>query len=789
MDPGPSDGKRPRLSSWSASTAQTSSLPHPHATQTSQRPPPLHSTPHPPQQHPQHQQHHTAAGQYSQAYPPRAAEHSSAPPPPPPPAGVHGHVQHPQHHQHQQHTDVDRRPYEPDTLAPMQDPYRTHQQQQQPPSPVHAAYHTYPPRESIVKREVVEDPRRPNSTGHAPDSLPPQPHAVPGTQASAPLQPSTFPSDGQPRHMSYDNGSSVPPTPGVYRAPTFPPPTPSQQPYDAHGAYPAEPFYSVYSSVASAKKKNTRASQACDQCRQLKAKCDETKPCKTCRDKGTECRYRDPVPKATDKAQADLLEGMAIVQNAVHNALQAFGERMTKLEDKVSQIYDCLHLKQSPATEEDVKTINHGSPLFEERRDSHYSGIDIPRDQIVTPTERNAMREAAEEDKLEDEPGPPVLPGEPAIPMNHTTLAGLLLDWDPIKHLTRHHVERVGIRHVGEFPISQEQNRGQLIVYGRGEAPHPSHQPRELLDHSRLPDVADDSSDMASPSPAADWGHVNGGLSPGEQVDYRGGALAFDGNPDFSESKVWPYVESFKENILNMHPIIQPRVLHEWVEHFLDSLPRVQPKTSKPQTSHKAFAVRASMETTGSKRKRSPGPEYEGSTTTGPVRAGKPDRTINTALVLTILALGKICLHRGNVPDAVHHSDQVPHGSPYSRNGVPPSPTQGSPPSHSTHSQSSGLASPKEPDRLPPSRRSSIPGQGAVRQGYDLKKNYEVIPGLEYFAFATDILGNHMGGVTNMKHVYANIFAGLYYGQLARPIESFAFIHSAGYKLQVLMRP
>jgi len=78
---------------------------------------------------------------------------------------------------------------------------------------------------------------------------------------------------------------------------------------------------------------------------------------------------------------------------------------------------------------------------------------------------------------------------------------------------------------------------------------------------------------------------------------------------------------------------------------------------------------------------------------------------------------------------------------------------------------------------------------GGFRSGYSLKKNYEVIPGLEYFAYATDILGNHLGAYNNMKNVYANIFAGLYHGQLGRPMESFAFIHKASHKLQVIMRP
>lgn len=37
--------------------------------------------------------------------------------------------------------------------------------------------------------------------------------------------------------------------------------------------------------------------QACESCRQLKAKCDENKPCKNCTDKNINCQYRDPAPK------------------------------------------------------------------------------------------------------------------------------------------------------------------------------------------------------------------------------------------------------------------------------------------------------------------------------------------------------------------------------------------------------------------------------------------------------------------------------------------------------------
>ncbi|KAI8725167.1 Zn(2)-C6 fungal-type domain-containing protein [Fusarium sp. LHS14.1] len=790
MDPAPPDTKRPRLSSWPAGTPQQGvSLPHPHPHHghPNQLPPP----PPPP---PPGALHHPGTSPY-QHYPPRSAEHSSAPPTPAHTAPAQPHP----------HPDADRRHHEQEPYPPVQDYHRQQQQQQQqqhppphqpPPSPAHPAHQPYPPygsRDPPIKRDPGEDQRRPNSTGHAPEGMPSTPHLPPTSHPPPPPPPGSY--DNPPRHMNYESAPSMPPTPGGYRAPSFPPPTPvSHQPsYEQHGGYPSghEPFYSVYSSSVPAKKKNTRASQACDSCRQLKAKCDETKPCKTCKEKGVECKYRDPVPKATDKAQADILEGLTAVQSSLSTIMSQIGrfdQRLVKMESLLPKHAPTLQLKTEPATDDDFKRAPASPYVSNGASSENYYPNEPQRDH---PSAEPIPLRMMPEDEMEVEPGPPVPPGEPAIPINHTTLAGLLLEWPSIRELTKHHLEQEGIRYISEYPISQEQNRGVLIVYGRGEDSHPSRHIREPADHGNL-DMADDSSDMASPSPAADWGQL-GGLSPPDQVEYKGGVLAFDGNPDFSEAKVWSYVESFKDNILNMHPIIQPKLLDYWVRHFLDTLPAAHPRSAKPQTSKPAFAVGGGSqtpETAGSKRKRSPGPDGSEPPTPAPPRAGRPDRSIHSALVLTVLALGKICLYRDNVPDVVHSTEPLPHGSPAIRNGaVPPSPNQGSPPGFSAHSHSSGLPSPKEQDRNIHSRRSSIHGVGGFRSGFSLKKNYEVIPGLEYFAYATDILGNHTGAYNNMKNVYANIFAGLYHGQLGRPMESFAFIHKASHKLQVIMRP
>ncbi|KAG7424498.1 hypothetical protein Forpi1262_v014562 [Fusarium oxysporum f. sp. raphani] len=670
----------------------------------------------------------------------------------------------------QVHRDPDRHHHEPKPYPPVQDYHRQQQplqhpppqQLQQPLPPPHLPYPPYDPRDQPIERDPAEDGPRPNSKGHAPEGMSSTPHLPPTSLPPPPPPPGAY-TDNPPRHMNYEGAPSMPPTPGGYRAPTFPPPTPvpHQTPYEEHGGYsstPHEPFYSVYSSSVPAKK-NTRASQACDSCRQLKAKCDEKKPCRTCKEKAVKCIYRDPEPKAADKAQTDILERLGSVQTSLNPIilhLGRFDRRLDKMESQLFELMATSALKTEPSVEDEYKRalalpcVANGAAVDPYYNDAHR---DYPS------SEPMPLRMMAE-DEMEVEPGPPVPPGEPAIPINHTTLAGLLLEWPSIRELTKHHVEREGVRYISEYPISQEQNRGVLIVHGRGEDSHPSRHIQGPTDHGNSDIADDDSSDMAFPSPVTAWGQL-GGLSPSDQVEYKGGVLV-DGNPDFSEPKVWEYVGSFKENILNMHPIIQPKLLDYWVQHFLDSLPASPPRPARSQT-------------TGTKRQRSPGPDGPEPPTPVQPRTGRPDRSIHTALVLMVLALGKVCLHRDNVPDVVLPTEPLPSGSPAVRDGaIPPRPNQRSPPGYSSHSHPLGLPSPKaeKGEKLD-----------------SLRKNYEAIPGLEYFAYATDILGNHTGAYNNMKNVYANIFAGLYHGQLGRPMESFAFIHRASHKLQVIMRP
>uniref|UniRef100_A0A0D2YCE7 Uncharacterized protein n=1 Tax=Fusarium oxysporum (strain Fo5176) TaxID=660025 RepID=A0A0D2YCE7_FUSOF len=440
-------------------------------------------------------------------------------------------------------------------------------QQQQPQNPPQYQYllrqyqQQRPPcgsRDPPIQRDTTEDGCRPKSTGHVPEGT--SSTHLPAPSLLTPAVPGAYP-DNTPQHMNYEDAPSMPPTPDVYSAPTSVTRQTSREQLQDCSLNTFEPLSGGH---PSARKKRKRVSQ-------LKVRMDQ--------------------------AQADIVQGPSSAQtslDSIISQLEPANQRLNKTESHVPKDIATSAAKAgSPVGGECTRPPT--SPYFDKGASAVRCYNDAHRDH--PSSEPMPLRMMAEEE-MEVEPGPPVPPGEPAIPINHTTLAGLLLEWPSIRELTKHHVEREGVRYISEYPISQEQNRGVLILYGRGEDSHPSQHVREPTDHGNL-DVADDLSDMASPSPAADWGQL-GGLSPPDQVEYKGDAF---------------------------------------------------------------------------------------------------------------------------------------------------------------------------------------------RSGYSLKKNYEVIPGLEYFAYATDILGNHAGAYNNMKNVYANIFAGLYHGQLGRPMESFAFIHRASHKLQVIMRP
>jgi hypothetical protein len=552
------------------------------------------------------------------------------------------------------------------------------------------------------------------------------------------------------------------------------------------------------------------------------------KPCKSCKEKKLECKYRDPAPKVSvtvspiaarpgkrrsltfhnrqDKVSADILEALLDFRGVVEQRLSYVLHVNTRLAEKMGYTLDSL--LRDDGNQRPIPAAAEGATSYspENITNSTEMEVDIElRDGLKVETEvepqipaaqaRDTLRELAKDEELDEEPpGPPVTPGQPAIPLNHTTLASRLLKWKAIKQLV-HHLLAKEVKYEDEFPIQQEEQRGLLRLFGRGEGQGNGDNERESSVDQGSVEAYSEYPETGAPSPADCWGSIGGLTSPVAR-DVKG--VVNVPTLDFTEAIVWKYVHSYQDNIQNMHPLIIPGQLKAMVSIFLDNVHR---STARRQNKQAGFTdARDARDGTvsqyheiGNKRKRSPGVDASDtppgvspmSSSTKPV---KPvfERSIQNALVLLVLALGKICLWKERIPEVVPVTEPNP-SSPVIRNGHALSPIQGSPPAYAPMPLSSALPSPKE---FSTSRRGSFQSGTNVlpRIVPVAKRNLDVIPGLDYFATATDILGGQLAGTT-LKHVYANILAGLYYGQLGRVIESYTHIQLAGHTLQKKMRP
>ncbi|KAI0156953.1 hypothetical protein GGR57DRAFT_75332 [Xylariaceae sp. FL1272] len=790
MEHGLPETKRPRLhvnaGSWSTNTGVSAvSLPQPHAQ-------PPHAAPH----HPSVSgppPHHAPS-----PYPP--APPYSRPPEPHPPM-THG-LTHDdrRHHHHHDH----------DPYPPIQDTSR-----QPPPSPAHPSYPPYARGDPVVvKRDVGDEQlhsqsRRPSSTGHMVDGLPPTPHGPPHPNQHV---------DDLRHRMSIDNSASMPHSPAHYR-PTLPPsyhqpPTPVGQPphYEgSHGYGTAHPMYPAALEVqaaASAKRKAQRASQACDNCRQLKAKCDETKPCKNCREKNVECKYRDPPAKQPDKITADILEVLSFLKEemgSMRAEFNVFNNKLNKMDNRLSNFEGSPVMHAGKLKHESIEQDDHtnlqrsplpdnGEAMDDENADLSSQGRTTVVEGPITLNQAHETLRYVDDDDIENQPGPVPPPGKPTMPQNHTTLASLLLKWPSISTMLHQILQIERIYHVEEYPIRQEMQRGVLKIAGRGESYYPESKTSDKgtpQDRDWSITDVEEASDIASSTLSPEsWGQI-GDLSPPSGVDYKATVLGPSGNPSWDHKTLWSYVDSFKASILSMHPIMIPQELDAMVRVFIEQLPKASNTNS---TGHKASGMpprfihtqNSAGSEVGTKRKRSPGGE-EHSPVMSFRKPGLPYKNIESCLVLLVFALGKICQHEGKIPDVVHDHDDLVTSSPMVRNGILQSPSQGSPPGGIfPPSQSSGLPSPKESGHVAMSRRSSF--QGGPPPTRNNKRNLDVIPGLEYFALASDIMGGDYG-MNNLKRVYVHILAGLYHGQLGRVLESWDHISLASKTLQVILRP
>lgn len=378
--------------------------------------------------------------------------------------------------------------------------------------------------------------------------------------------------------------------------------------------------------------------------------------------------------------------------------------------------------------------------------------------------------------------------GELSIPVEHTTAAHKLLLWPSIQRL-------LGPQTFDEDYVMQlEEERGLIRVYGRGEGDDRSDYPGSSSASSASPAREEDYPQGASPN--VPWGTGLPSTTSTHRPRECVGGLDEFGQLNTDPDTVRRHHKSYLQHIHILHPFLDENGLEKKIERFI--------RIYSPQRRPPYMPGSTGDAPRGAKRKRSAetlhgvGFDMQSSPVSNPERAAAPPRriekSIDNAIILLVLALGCICEWRdkplpGPVKDypPEYQPPSVPHNvglSPAVSESALHSPGALYSPTNQT------FPSPTGGDTRRSMAGRSLTGAGWHPEGSEFShpKNMDVIPGLAYYAYATDILGNLQGG-NSLAHVQAALLAGLYAGQLAHPFQSHGWIFQASRACQVLVRP
>ena len=375
------------------------------------------------------------------------------------------------------------------------------------------------------------------------------------------------------------------------------------------------------------------------------------------------------------------------------------------------------------------------------------------------------------------------------VPTEHTTGAHNLLKWPVLKQLINlNDVIPKEIHPKEQYPKQLEIKRGLMKLYARGEGPKHGDRTGESPGTPNANDAADDSSSNASVKTDSTWGtgfHSPSNVdSPPLRSESNAGGLNPDGTLKLDRYTVQELFESFRDTLWVLHPCIPMKLMVGLINTFKhmyshDSSPAGR---SPFPANHEV----SGSESPFKKRKRSHGGIHISGTPGSPNGRGQrsrvfPERSINNALVLLILALGKISLHKKPIP-ALPSDNKEPSWLPAASES-PCNPTKPSP--FSTSSLQSPVPEPHQ--FTPRSGTASVDGYVPNRQKDSGRKNFDVIPGLAYYAYATDILGNLQGG-NDTSHAQAYILAAVYCAQLVRVMDSWSWLTQATRACQILVQ-
>ena len=383
----------------------------------------------------------------------------------------------------------------------------------------------------------------------------------------------------------------------------------------------------------------------------------------------------------------------------------------------------------------------------------------------------------------------------------HNTAAQKLFRWRSIKQLLRQS-SKLGFSDRAEgYVMDYEINKGVMRIYGKG---------RQLRDSgigsplsaaaasptsSNVSGTGDETSTASSPasSPSESlWGTGFMAAAGDTRSTSEVGGLGPDNTLKLEAKTITRLLQSYLDNIHILHPFLDQRKLTRMVEHFK--------RRHNPHEAKVGFAIPVNANlgavrdphailNRAQKRKHSDGQFYgalgESSLAQSPMSPKMLlEKSPETALTLLVMALGKICECRaplpGPVPDNLRETTNHP-AHPYSPSGGQmdsPPPPYSQPMRHSPSASSHSTASTSAPSPMSAGRLAGSSPRSSVGELTPGVRNVDVIPGLAYYAQATDILGN-LTGFQELIYAQCCLLAGLYAGQLANTLESLTWIQTA----------
>ncbi|KAJ0418182.1 hypothetical protein BJY00DRAFT_193129 [Aspergillus carlsbadensis] len=607
--------------------------------------------------------------------------------------------------------------------------------------------HNYPPMHSRELPQISPDgpytrPASLPTPAHAPVE-PPQPpvnyHPMNGVSHESP--PLSAPPDFTRARMSFAPQEAPPHTNGE---PPMPPHSlpPAQYatavpPPPSHTPGPYESSYYQNQSFNMRHRKATRAQQACDQCRSRKAKCDEGRPsCSHCKENNLTCIYKEVPPHKQEKSTQLMLDRMQQSDDAIDSRFTHLEKLHVEGNTILGQILDLTYPAEPSTKTEPKEQVN-----VKERN---------------PPPARDYVNNLLQNTETPED-------GDLTIPVEHTTAAHKLLCWPSINKLLKPH------RYDDDYVMKLEETRTFMLIQGRGD----EELDQEFSSQHTSFNTSLDENYPDTNSPNGSWNSkVQYNDTPAEIKSIDESGLVYL-DPD----TIRRYVESYVENLHRLHPFLSQADLINRTEHFIELH---CPKPSQPGGHVVNHAVPR-----GAKRKRS-GETLQTSPPNGqPASATPVEATLPNAVVLLVLALGRICEVRdkpirGPCTDRVidYRNEPIPKAalrpavSPADRESLSMNQSFYSP--YQSHSTASTTIS------SPDDKYITLPDPSHL-------ENIDTVPGLALYAYAARILAT--SGTTSLAFAQAALLAGLYTGQLAHPFKSHDWISQAARACLVLTRP